>query len=547
MLKNLYIKNFVLIEELSLDFHDSFSSLTGETGAGKSIMIDAISLLSLERSSTSFIMKDKDVAIIEGTFDLTNDNYAKQVLEEAGFSVEDDTIFTREINKNGKSTSRINHRIVTFSLMQEALKYQIDIHNQRDNAYLLNVSNHLTLLDKYSKDEKELSKVKEKYEVLDRLLKEKDKALNETFSESDLEYFEYQIKEIDNSKLVIGEDLELEEKEKAYKTVKTSFDSINEIINLFRDEIEGPLFNLNNKVSSLDNNETFNKIKENINDSYYSIDDSISSLSSYLNNFDFSEESINEMEERLFELQRLKRKYGTDIEGILKLREDLVSRVEMYENKQAFLDNIDKEIKKAKEDYDKAALALSKVRKSKAKDLDKEVIKHLKDLGLENAKFETEIKDRDASLLGSDDVEFYVSMNKGETLKPLNKTASGGELSRLMLGLKVIFTNLQGIETVIFDEIDTGVSGKIASEIGYKMKELGNSAQVFSVTHLAQVAACAKTNYKVIKETIKDNVRTSVKELKGDEIIEELALISTGVVTSSSLEAAKELYKRNQK
>ena len=547
MLKNLYIKNFVLIEELSLDFHDSFSSFTGETGAGKSIMIDAISLLSLERSSTSFIMKDKDVAIIEGTFDLTKDDYAKQVLEEAGFSVEDDTIFTREINKNGKSTSRINHRIVTFSLMQEALKFQIDIHNQRDNAYLLNVSNHLTLLDKYSKDDKELSKVKEKYEVLDRLLKEKDTALNETFSESDLEYFEYQIKEIDNSKLVIGEDLELEEKEKAYKTVKTSFDSINEIINLFRDEIEGPLFNLNNKVSSLDNNETFNKIKENINDSYYSIDDSISSLSSYLNNFDFSEESINEMEERLFELQRLKRKYSTDIEGILKLREDLVSRVEMYENKQAFLDNIDKEIKKAKEEYDKAALALTKIRKSKAKDLDKEVIKHLKDLGLENAKFETEIKDRDASLLGSDDVEFYVSMNKGETLKPLNKTASGGELSRLMLGLKVIFTNLQGIETVIFDEIDTGVSGKIASEIGYKMKELGNSAQVFSVTHLAQVAACAQSNYKVIKETIKDNVRTSVKELKGDEIIEELALISTGAVTSSSLEAAKELYKRNQK
>ena len=219
----------------------------------------------------------------------------------------------------------------------------------------------------------------------------------------------------------------------------------------------------------------------------------------------------------------------------------------MYENKQAFLDNLDKEIKKAKEDYDKAALTLSKVRKSKAKDLDKEVIKHLKDLGLENAKFETEIKDRDASLLGSDDVEFYVSMNNGEILKPLNKTASGGELSRLMLGLKVIFTNLQGIETVIFDEIDTGVSGKIASEIGFKMKELGNSAQVFSVTHLAQVAACAKTNYKVIKETIKDKVRTSVKELKGDEIIEELALISTGVVTSSSLEAAKELYKRNQK
>ena len=547
MLKNLYIKNFVLIEELSLDFHNSFSSFTGETGAGKSIMIDAISLLSLERSSTSFIMKDKDVAIIEGTFDLSKDEYAKKVLEEAGFEVESDTIFTREINKSGKSTSRINHRIVTFSLMQEALKYQIDIHNQRDNAYLLNVQNHLTLLDKYSKSTKELNKVKEKYEKYDQLLKEKDKALNETFSENDLEYFEYQIKEIDNAKLKVGEDKELEEKENIYKTVKASFESINEIINLYRDNIEGPIYSLNNKVAALDNNDTFNKIKDNINDAYYSIDDSISSLVSYLNTFDFSEESINEMEERLFELQRLKRKYGADIEGILNLKEDLIKRVEMYENKQAFLDNIDKEINKAKSEYDSASKELSKLRKAKAKDLDKEVIKHLKDLGLENAKFETEIKDKEASLLGSDNVEFYVSMNKGESLKPLNKTASGGELSRLMLGLKVIFTNLQGIETVIFDEIDTGVSGKIASEIGYKMRELAKDAQVFSVTHLAQVASCAKNNYKVIKETIKDNVRTSVKHLEGEEIIEELALISTGEITSASLKAAKELYIRNQK
>lgn len=547
MLKNIFIKNFILIDELSLDFHNGFSAFTGETGAGKSIMIDAISLLSLERSSSSLIMKNKDVAIIEGTFDLTNDRHAIDTLKEAGFEVEENTIFTREINRNGKSTSRINHRVVTFTLMQDVLKNQIDIHNQRDNAYLLNPQNHLTLLDKYASDNKELEKVNNSFMNYDALRKEKEKALNETFSESDLEYFEYQIKEIDEAKLVIGEDSELEKKELAYKTVKNSYDNINEVITLYRDTLEGPLFELKNKVAYLDDIESFAYIKNNINDSYYAFDDAIGSLTSYLSTFDFSEESINEMQERLFIIQKLKRKYGTDIEGILNLRNELSERISMYNNKQAFLDDIDKKIASAKDSYDKDALKLREIRNKKAKQLDKDIIANLKDLGLENAIFKTEINNKDASINGSDNVEFYISMNKGEALKPLTKTASGGELSRLMLGLKVIFTKLQGIETIIFDEIDTGVSGKVASEIGFKMQELSKSAQVLSITHLAQVAACASYNYKVSKITKDDTVNTYVNELNPKETIEELALISTGEITDASLKAAKELHQRNQK
>ena len=546
MLKNLYIQNFVLIEELSLDFHDGFSAFTGETGAGKSIIIDAISLLSMERSNSSFIMKDKEVALIEGTFDLTNDEHAKKVLEKAGFVIEENTIFTREISRSGKSTSRINHRIVNFSLIQDVLKYQIDIHNQRDNAYLLNSQYHLNLLDKYAKDDSLLFEVKEKYEIYDKLLNDKETALKETYNESDLDYFNYQIKEIDNANLKIGEDEELEEKEKAYKSVKSSYESINDAISIYHDDIEGKLFELNNKVSNLEDIESFTNIKTSINDSYYAIEDAISSLSNYLDSFDISEESINNMEERLFEIQKLKRKYGTDIQGILALKEDLINKISIYKNKQSFLENIDKEINKAKEDYDKSAKALTKERQKKAKELDKSIIKHLIDLGLENARFETVFNDKEPSYNGSDNVEFYVSMNKGENIKPLNKTASGGELSRLMLGLKVIFTNLQGIETIIFDEIDTGVSGIIASHIGFKMKELAKNTQVFSVTHLAQVAACANHNYRVLKENLEKTVRTSVKELNKDEIIEELALISTGEITKASLKAAKELYQRNQ-
>ncbi len=545
MLKNLYIKDFILIEELSLSFNNGFSVFTGETGAGKSIMIDAISLLSSERANTSLIMKNKDKAIIEGNFDISKDDNAKKVLEEAGFDIEDEMIFTREIMINGKSNSRINHRIVTLALMKEALKNQIDIHNQRDNAYLLNANNHIKLLDKYANDNDLLNEVNNAYKDYKALIDEKNEVLNNTFNESDLEYFNYQINEINNANLRIGEDIELEEKEKEYKAVKKSFDNMNDIITLYQDNISGSLFEINNKTSNLD--DTFDVIKTSINDSYYAIDDAISSLQSYLSTFDFSEDSINKMEERIFLIQKLKRKYNTDIEGILNLKSELEAKIDYYNNKQEFLNNIDTKINKALDKYTKVAKDLTKIRKNKAKELDKEIIKHLKDLGLDKAKFETNVSEKnEPSQDGNNGIEFFISMNKDENLKPLNKTASGGELSRLMLGLKVIFTNLQGIETIIFDEIDTGVSGRIASEIGHKMKELANNTQVFSVTHLAQVASCADYHYKVDKSSIKDKVYTTVNNLNKDEIIEELALISTGKITEASLKAAKELYQRNQ-
>ena len=547
MLKHLYIQNFILIDEINLDFEEGFSAFTGETGAGKSILIDAISTLSISRASSSLISKGKDKAIIEATFDITSDKHACNVMKESGFDINDETTFTREIHSNGKSVSRIDHRVVTSSLMKDILKNQIDIHGQRDNAYLLDINTHIHLLDEYLNDESLVLEVENAYYDYDSLCKEKEKALSESYNESDAEFFSYQINEINNANLKSGEDEELEQKEKQYKLLKDSLDKLSSIFDLYDNEVSNNLYELNKRVSSLKSDDQIDMIQNTINDSYYSICDAMDQLRSFLNNMDISEEDVNTMEERIFEIQKLKRKYGRTIEDIFVKRDELQSQIEMITHKQEYLDQIDQKINISLNKYEKLASKLSKIRKEGSVKLDKEIQVHLNDLMLPNAKFFTNITESKPSKDGSDHVEFLISMNKGEDLKPLNKSASGGELSRLMLGLKIIFTHLQGIETVIFDEIDTGVSGPVASSIGMKMKLLSKDTQVFSVTHLAQVAACADHHYYVSKNDSNDITHSTVKLLNKDEIIEQLALISSGEVTKASLSAAKELYKRNQK
>ena len=545
MIKNLYIQNFILIDQLNLEFHSGFSAFTGETGAGKSILIDAISMLGAERASTSFVMQNKERAIIEGTFDLSNDIHAQSVLKEAGFDCSDEVTFTREIYATGKSTARIDHRIVSLSLMRECLRYEIDIHGQRDNAYLLNTGNHIHLLDEYLEDETELQAVKDAYTVYDTLVKEREAALNETYNENDLEFLTYQVNEIEEADLSVKEEEELLEKEKQFKAVKDSFDKLNSIFTLYDESVSADLYELNKTVQALHGSDTVERLQETVNDAYYSLSDALDELHSWADEMEMSEEDVNAMEERLFTIQKLKRKYGGSIERVLEKKEELETQIEMITHKREYLERKDAEIEAAKKVYDKKAAQLRKIRASRAGELDAAIAANLKDLMLENARFKTDIKEAQPSLYGSDRVEFLISMNPGEELKPLSKTASGGELSRLMLGLKVIFTRLQGIQTVIFDEIDTGVSGPVATAIGQKMKELGNDAQVFSVTHLAQVAACSQYHYLVSKSSEGDRTRTNVTELNEKERIRQLALIASGEVTDTSLKAAEELFRRN--
>lgn len=532
---------------MSIELESGFSAFTGETGAGKSIMIDAISTLISSRSSTQVVSKGKEKAIIEATFDLRNDKNACQLMEESGFDVNEETTFTKEILSSGKTNARIDHRVVTQSLMKDILKDQIDIHGQRDTAYLLNASTHLHLLDAYANDESELQQVTEAFKVYDSLVKEKETALKETYNESDAEFFSYQIKEIEDADLKEGEDEELASKEKQYKLLKDSIDKLSSIFNEYDDSVSSGLYDVNKQIQSLKSDETIESIQNASNDAYYAFNDAIEQLRSYYQDFDISEEDVNQMEERLFEIQRLKRKYGRTITDILEKKEELVKQVEMITHRQEYLNEIDSKIDKALADYTKKASKLSAIRNKASKQLDKEIETQLKDLMLENAKFSTMVENSEPSKYGSDHVEFLIAMNKGEDLKPLSKTASGGELSRLMLGLKVIFTKLEGIETVIFDEIDTGVSGPVATAIGKKMQLLGSDVQVFSVTHLAQVAACSDHHYFISKNSDDTTTTSSIKLLNNEESIEQIATIASGEVTDASIAAAQELVQRNKR
>lgn len=545
MIKNLYIKNFVLIEETALDFHHGFSAFTGETGAGKSILIDAISLLCADRAGSSYVMKGKDKAIIEGTFDLSQDQHALDTLQNAGFDVDEETTFTREISASGKSVVRIDHRIANLSLLKECLRYEIDIHGQRDNAYLLNTAEHVHLLDAFIGCRKELDETAAAFDAWRSLTEERDHVLQDTYNENDLEYFRYQIEEIEDADLKPGEDEELAAREKQYRSVKESFDRLSQIFSLYDDSVSDGLYELNHLIQSLKMDERTEKIQDTVNDAYYAVSDAMDQLHVLIDEMDLSEDDINEMEERLFLIQKLKRKYGRTIEDILEEKEKLQSRVEAMTHRQEYLDRMNREIDKAQKKYEEKASVLSAVRRQNAHRLDEQIADNLKQLMLENARFHTEIGVGKASRSGNDRVEFLISMNKGEDLKSLSKTASGGELSRLMLGLKEIFTHLQGIQTVIFDEIDTGVSGPVATAIGRKMHDLASECQVFSVTHLAQVAACADYHYLVKKDSDDRFTRTSVKELQNDERIDQLALIASGEITPASKKAARELFRRN--
>lgn len=545
MLKHLYIKNFILIDELNLDFKSGFSAFTGETGAGKSIMLDAISILCAERAGASYISKGKEKAIIEGTFDLSHNKHALEVMTDAGLETNEDVTFTRELLSSGKSVIRIDHRIVTLSLAKDILRDEIDIHGQRDTAYLLNTANHIRLLDTFLQVDEVLQQVKDSYQSYSKLLKEKEKALQNEFNENDLEYFQYQIQEIEQADLKVGEDVELAEKERQYKQIKNSLDKYNQVFSLYENGLADSLYDLQKLCLSLGNDEKTTTIQTSISDAYYSISDSIDELHKLVGEYDMDEEEINEMEERLFTIQKLKRKYGNSIEQILAQHEQLKQQVQMFTHRKEFIEQMDQKISAALITYQKHASKLSKIRRTRANELDDAILINLKELMLPNACFKTVFTDCSPSEHGNENVEFMISMNKGEDLKSLVKTASGGELSRLMLGLKVIFTKLQGIQTVIFDEIDTGVSGPVATAIGQKMKALSKSCQVFAVTHLAQVAACADTHYFVSKEDQNNKTITHVSELDEKERINQLALISSGSITDISTKAAQELYRRN--
>ncbi|MBV1708367.1 MAG: DNA repair protein RecN, partial [Erysipelothrix sp.] len=368
------------------------------------------------------------------------------------------------------------------------------------------------------------------------------------FNVNDLDFLNFQIQEIESFNPSQEDFDALEQKQRQYMAFEKISKLANASMNLLYDSegVKEKLFESYKNLLACQEDATLLDLGSNLESLYYQIEDITEELNHHLSKLEFSEDDLNMIQQRLFDYGKLKRKYGNAIDLILKKKEEFKSRVYTIENRQDVLEALIKQRDKTFIEYQQAAAELSRLRKNRASDLQKEIIGHLKDLQLENTRFVIEISESKPSSVGSDKIIFLISTNPGEPLRPLNKVASGGELSRIMLGLKAIFTKLQGISTIIFDEIDTGVSGVIATKIGQKMFSLSKDAQILTVTHLAQVAACGHEHFLVSKVMNHEVTMTSIERLDDHKRIEQLALISSGTSSDKAINAARELYLRNR-
>ena len=540
MLENLYIKNFVLIDECSLDLKEGFSAFTGETGAGKSVMLDAIALLCGERASVSQIRTGTDKSFIEGTFAVSDD--LKREFAELGF--EDDLfVITREFDRSGKNVCRLNHRVVTLGLLRDTIGKYVDIHSQNERQYLLDPKHHLELLDTYAKDDEQKVKVKKAYREYAAKRDEYEILVNTTYSDEEADILKYRLNEIDDADLKPGEEEELEERIKVLSSYEKIYDAVSNAIRLLDEEegVPARLHEASRTLSQVRGIEDLEKFSDAFDNLYYEAEDRLEQLKRYLSSMEMDETELDRLNTRLYKINALKRKYGRSVEAVLEKRDEYKKQLEAIEHKEDVLLDLEKQVNKAKELYEKEAAVLSGIRKKAAKGLEKDIIREVRELKLQNAVFEVSFENAAPSANGNDKVLFMISMNPGEPVKPLHKIASGGELSRLMLGLKTVFTSLWGSEVIIFDEIDAGVSGSAARSIGEKMRKISRFAQVFAVTHLSAVAAYADQHYKVEKETRNNETFTSIRVLNEEEKIDELAIMNTGSLTETSRKAAMEL------
>lgn len=549
MLQNLYLKNYILIDELRLDFKSGFSVFTGETGAGKSILIDAIGLLMGDRFTADMIRHGSDKAIIEAVFS-TKSMHIASLFNDLNYDFDlNELIISRELTQEGRSINRINNRSVPVSLLKEIGQYLVDIHSQNDTQYLLNNRYHLQLLDAYNIDRVLLDDVKKRYQVYAKLRSELNEKEKNDLNPDDLDFLSFQSLEIEKANLVVGEDEELENQQRLLMSFEKVSTRLTSAIDLL-DENEGAREKIYEAVKALrhvDEMETLKPVTETIDELYFNLVEQIEELKDRFNELSYDEDRLNQIQDRLFQINKLKKKYGRTLEQILEHYAEIKDRMHAIEHREEVLEELRHACEHAYKQFELKALELREVRKNKARALETAIIKEIRDLYLEKAQFSIVFSEVGANSSGLDFVEFLISMNPGESLKPLIKVASGGELSRLMLGMKVIFNDLQSIETVIFDEIDSGVSGRVATAIGQKMSSLARHAQVFSVTHLGQVAACSRTHYLVSKIQANTLTNTNIAELTEEGRIHELAMIASGSITPNALSAAQELLKHNQK
>ena len=543
MINTLHIKNIGIIDDVTIDLNEGFNVLTGETGAGKTLIIESLQILSGGRFSKEMIRRGEENSFVEASFYLPNLNFEDNMV-----------VISREISLKGKNTCKINGRLVTVTELRNFMKNIIDIHGQNENQSILDLNNQINLLDEYS--EKELKVFKNKYtslyEEYIKIKAELDKNYgDDREKQRKLDLLNYQLKEIEDAKLKKGEEKILEEKIKLINSSEKISQNLQESETQINNNI---VDSMNYVIRLLEKIEQYSskyaELVSRLKNSYYEIQEVGVDINLISKDNYFNEEEKFDIEERLDLINSLKRKYGSTIDEILKYKNNIKNEIYEIENLEGYINSLKSKLRNLEEEMMKLAEKMHNIRIKFSQDLSSKINKELKDLEMKNATFSVKIEfneNKKFNKNGLDKIEFLISTNRGEEEKSLIKIASGGEMSRIMLAIKTILASVDKIPIMIFDEIDTGISGIAANVTGEKMKKISKSHQVICVTHLASIAAKGEYNYFISKEILENKTRTTVKLLNEEETLMEIARISSGSITDISLNHAKELRNMNLK
>lgn len=551
MLNSLYIENFAIIDKINVDFTEGLNIITGETGSGKSILIEAFELLLGQRFNKSFVRDSSKKTIVEATFTITENSKIK-FLEDMGYNVEDGVIIiSRIVDTNLKSINKLNNRSITLNTLSELMSKFVDIHGQNGTQSLLNKDLYIDLIDSFDKEE--TFKIKsELSEILKKIVEYKKayKSFNITNEEKDrqLDIINYQIDEISQIDLDNLDEEELENEYNKLSNINLIKNNIAEISNLYSDENYNQqdintMFNI--IISKLDSISDFDtevkSFKDDLDKIYYDLDDLFSKINSYSSNIYQDEYQLNDLENKITIITNLKRKYGKSIEDIILFKQDLKQRLkelnEISENKRKFKELIDLENKKGIELSNK----LHRIRKEIVSKLEELIIQNLKDLNMKHADFKVKFdKLSEFNEKGYDSLDFLIKTNLGQELKPMSSIASGGEISRIMLGFKSVISDFEDIDTLIFDEIDTGISGRTALVVGEKLIDLSKDKQIISISHLPQIASLSDNHILIEKIDCNNETKSILKVLTPEEKVNEISRLIGGInITKTTVEQAE--------
>lgn len=544
MITTIHIKNIGIIDDLSIDLNQGFNVLTGETGAGKTLIIDSLAIISGGRFSKEMIRKGQDHSYIEACIFMPENEKA----------IDGNIIVSREVYSNGRNSCKINGRLVTVAELKEFMKNIIDIHGQNDNQTILDKSSHIGYLDSFVGEK--LSIIKENYRSLYSRYIGVVQELNANYGDDKekqrkLDLLRYQLNEIENANLKAGEDEKLEEQRKLILNSEKISENLVLADNSLSEQAIDAINIAIRALEKIDNiDEKYNEKLSELKNVYYDVQEISRDINIMKEDVCFDEEERNEIEERLDIIFSFKRKYGNSISEILKYKQDIENEIYEIENVDEINNKLKKELNDIKVKMFELSQKMNEIRTKKAKELSDKINVELQDLEMKNARFNAKVEfdaNADFNKNGLDNVEFLITTNVGDEEKPLIKIASGGEMSRIMLAIKSVLADVDKIPVLIFDEIDTGISGKAAKVVSQKMEKIARKHQILVITHLASIAARGDYNYYIYKEVQEGSTRTKVRKLEENEVIEEIARIASGEVTKTAIEHAKELRKNKLK